>query len=220
MKPTAVAVTPHDGAMGPPRELHTWIHPGNTDLPPVVLLHGSGQNENSILGFARSTCPDHTLIATRGRVRWEGGYAFFRRLPDRTLDHADLAVGVVAIQNLLISLGRDSKIAPLLLGYSNGAIAAAAAIINNPSSTSGAILLRPLSPAPNAELPCNLVGYPALLLSGQRDTRRSPIDAAAFNQQLQAAGALSTLTTLDAGHELTADDAHRVGRWVTCRWRP
>jgi len=110
--------------MSPSADLLAWTHQARADLPPVVLLHGSGQDENALLAFARAACPGHTLTAVRGRIPWEGGYAFFRRRPDRTLDEADLAKGAAAVQRLLSRLLNKTQQLPLLVGYSNGAIAA------------------------------------------------------------------------------------------------
>src|SRR6185312_14322497 len=58
---------------------------------PLVLLHGSGQSETFLMKFACNLAPDRAAFAVRGEVPWEGGYAFFRRNPDRTLDQVDLA---------------------------------------------------------------------------------------------------------------------------------
>ncbi|TNM64271.1 hypothetical protein FHN55_14635 [Streptomyces sp. NP160] len=68
-------------------DLTTTTWPGREDSSVVVLLlHGSGQDETSLLGFTRDACPDRTLVAERGRIPWEHGLAFFRCHPDRSLD--------------------------------------------------------------------------------------------------------------------------------------
>lgn len=203
----------HHGVMSPAMDLLAVTHPTGTNLPPLVLLHGSGQDENALLDFARVACPGHALTAVRGRVRWEGGYAFFRRLPDRTLDQADLARAATALHRLLGRLSKQSGRPPLLLGYSNGAIAAAAAIIGELHLSAGAVLLRPLSPFPRQALP-RLDGYPVLLVCGQHDARRDPGDGPSLHGQLTAAGAVSTLVHLPVGHGLSAADEDAVATWL------
>ena len=150
-------------------ELRSWTWSTPEKLTPVVLLHGSGQDENTLLSFARTACPGHTVISVRGRIAWEEGYAFFRRNPDRTLDETDLKHGAAAIQRLLEGLRDAYSEPPILLGYSNGAIAAAAAVLDGPDLSAGAILLRPLSPFPGRVFP-PLNKYPVLLVSGEGDT--------------------------------------------------
>lgn len=203
----------HDGVVQESTGLSSWTWQGRQDLAPVVLLHGSGQNEHTLLRFARGACAGHTLVAVRGRIPWEDGFAFFRRHPDRTLDQRDLGRGAAAIQRLLEGLQGASPQPPIVLGYSNGAIAAAAAILGDPGLSAGAILLRPLSPFPEQTFP-RLDGYPILLVSGQVDARRDPSDGPSLATQLRAAGAATSLVVLPVGHPLTTADENAVARWL------
>lgn len=189
----------------------TWQ--ARTDLPPVVLLHGSGGDENALLAFSRAACPGHTLVAVRGRIPWEGGFAFFRRKPDRTLDEADLMHGAAAVCRLLGRLRDEEHRPPVLLGYSNGAIVAAAAVLRDRRLSSGAILLRPLSPFPGRVFP-RLDGYPVFLVGGEGDDRRDPSDASLLDGQFRAAGATVALKVLSVGHGLTNADEIVVGAWL------
>jgi phospholipase/carboxylesterase len=202
--------------MLPATDLFALTYQARTDLPPVVLLHGSGQNESSLLAFAQAACPGRTLTAVRGRIPWEDGFAFVRRLPDRTLDVADLAQGAAAIQRLLVRLQDEGQQLPILLGYSNGAIAAAAAILGDVRLSKGAILLRPLSPFPERAFPL-LDGYPILIVYGQDDPRRDPSDGPSLDRQFKVAGAATTLVKLPAGHNLTTGDEDAVATWMQDR---
>jgi phospholipase/carboxylesterase len=58
--------------------------------PPLLMLHDSGGPALSLMGFEHSIAPDRTAFHLRGGVPWESGCSFFRRDPDRTLDHNDL----------------------------------------------------------------------------------------------------------------------------------
>lgn len=158
-------------------------------------------------------CPGCTVTAIRGRIPWEDGYAFFRRRPDRTLDEADLAEGAAAVQRLLGRLQQADHRPPLLLGYSNGAITAAAAVVGDRQLSAGAILLRPLSPFPNCGF-TRLDGYPVLLVSGEADMRRDPRDGPFIAKQFKAAGAATTLVVLPVGHVLTTADEDAVLTWM------
>lgn len=217
-EPTRPSRLQQHGVMSSSSNLLSRTHPGRTDRPPVVLLHGSGQDENSLLAFARISCPGRTLVAVRGRIPWEGGYAFFRRMPDRSLDLADLALGAAAIAHLLDRLRARSRQRPILLGYSNGAIAAAASAAQDPHLSAGAILLRPLSPSPERALP-RLDGYPVLLVSGKNDARRDSSDGSSLEAQLMTAGAKTTLVELPVGHGLTSADEATTATWLGERLR-
>jgi phospholipase/carboxylesterase len=184
----------------------------------VVLLHGSGGSEDSLIAFGDRVADGRACIAVRGRVPWEGGYAFFRREPDRTLDRADLAARCVEFCEFLRQLGATGGRPPLLVGYSNGAVMAAAALLAAPALSSGAVLLRPLSPCPDDECPA-LDGYPVLLLGGARDARRHPSDAPALAEQFRRAGARVTARVLPLGHALdeTGEDVRLTRDWLAAR---
>lgn len=195
-------------------ELRSWTWPTPENLTPVAVLHGSGQDENTLLSFARAACPGHTIISVRGRITWEKGFAFFRRNPDRTLDGADLAHGAAAIQHLLEDLQDAYSESPILLGFSNGAIAAAAAVVGASHLSVGAILLRPLSPYPERVFP-PLKGYPVLLVSGEGDARRNRADGPTLARQFESAGAATSLVVLPVGHGLTNADENAVTKWLS-----
>ncbi|MGK7871292.1 alpha/beta hydrolase [Falsiroseomonas sp. E2-1-a20] len=193
--------------------LHYVTWPGRAGLPALVLLHGSGGNETSLLGFARAAATGHPLVAVRGRLPWEGGYAHFRRNPDRTLDEADLARGAIAVCELLGQLHAGGQQPPILLGYSNGAIVAAAALLRAPGLSTGAILLRPLSPHPGQAFP-PLGGYRVLLVAGATDARRAAADAPQLAAQFRAAGARVTACAHPGGHATSGADEVHVRDWL------
>ncbi|MBO3760834.1 hypothetical protein [Ciceribacter sp. L1K22] len=167
---------------------------------PLVFLHGSGQDETVWGDRAECLGPDSPRIRLRGNVDWEDRYAFFRRRPDRSLDPEDLARSVaelaVFLENLTALLPDRP---PVMVGYSNGAIASAALAIKKPEATRGAILMRPLSPDPDASF-TGLDGYPFLLISATDDERRAPGDAHVLAAQLRAAGAEVDHRDLACGH--------------------
>lgn len=190
------------------------------ELSPLVLLHGSGGSETSLVSFARGIAADRIAFALRGRAPWEGGYAFFRRHPDRTLDREDLAIRSMEFCGFLSHLNAAGHRRPLLVGYSNGAIMAAAAVLRAPELSSGAILLRPLSPCAADSFP-PLHGYPVLLLGGAADERRDPSDTPYLAEQFRRSGALVTAQLLPTGHRLEETGLdHRLARaWLADRFQ-
>lgn len=185
---------------------------------PLVLLHGGGLSETCLVEFACSLAPDRAAFAVRGQVPWESGYAFFRRNPDRTLDQADLAARCAEFCGFLSYLNALGPPRPLLVGYSNGAIMAAAAAMRAPELSAGAILLRPLSPCAESSFP-RLQGYPVLLLGAAMDERRKPSDTPHLAEQFRLSGALVTEHLLRAGHGLEETGLdHRLARtWLADR---
>jgi phospholipase/carboxylesterase len=68
---------------------------------------------------------------------------------------------------------------PIAVGFSNGAIMAAALIMLYPHLLSGAVLFRPLSPFA-ADPRTSIPGTPVLITDGSDDHRRSPVDRPAM----------------------------------------
>ncbi len=113
-----------------------------------MLLHGSGGDEHDLMPLADALAPGSSLLGIRGTVAIDGGFAFFHRFPDRTIDEADITARTPVLADFIeITLASHSLArAPIAIGLSNGAIVAAAPLLMRPTLLAGAILFRPLSP--------------------------------------------------------------------------
>jgi phospholipase/carboxylesterase len=103
--------------------------------------------------------------------------------------------------------------APIAIGYSNGAIMAAALLLMRPGLLAGAILFRPLSPFAYG-LASRLDGIPVLIIDGEKDSRRSPGDGARLAERLICAGATVTHRVLPVGHSITSMDWEIARDWL------
>jgi phospholipase/carboxylesterase len=103
--------------------------------------------------------------------------------------------------------------APIAVGFSNGAIMAAALLLTRPGLLGGAILFRPLSPLSN-DLPAIMQATPVLIVDGQDDTRRSSGDGFRLAERLTRAGAVVTHHVLPAGHAITSEDRQIAREWL------
>ncbi|MBO9124408.1 MULTISPECIES: alpha/beta hydrolase [unclassified Rhizobium] len=189
--------------------------------PPLLLLHGSSRDETELPPLAETAAPGWPYLSLRGPIPWESGYAFFRRNPDRTLDQSDLALQTGRLRTFLQAAIETGLIArpPILFGFSNGAIIAASLMIRDPDIAAGAILVRPLSLDPDAIIP-SMPAKPVLILSGDRDDRRSPEDATRIASQFQAAGADVTSHSSPTDHHLHDDEPAIIGQWLASRVFP
>ncbi|WP_289726482.1 esterase [Rhizobium sp. S163] len=200
---------------------HYRATPLTDTRPPLLLLHGSSRDETELLPLAETAATGWPYLSLRGPIPWESGYAFFHRNPDRTLDQNDLALQTERLHTFIQAAIETGLIArpPILLGFSNGAIIAASLMIHDPDITAAAILIRPLSPDPDAILP-PMPAKPILILSGDRDDRRAPEDAIRVTEQFQAAGADVTSHSSPTGHHLHDDEPAIIGQWLTSRFFP
>jgi predicted esterase len=102
---------------------------------------------------------------------------------------------------------------PIAIGFSNGAITAAALLLTRPGLLAGAILFRPLSPF-RGDPPAHLDGAPVLIIDGEKDSRRSPGDGALLADRLTYAGAMVSHHVLPVGHSITAMDREIAREWL------
>ena len=185
----------------------SYFIPGsNPAKSPLVLLHGSGGNEHELGPFAGDVAPGSPILAVRGGIPFDGGFAFFHRLTDRSIDEADIASRAVILADFIEAASTQYRLsrAPIAIGFSNGAIMAAALLLTRPGLLAGAILFRPLSPFRD-DLPTRLDGTPVLIIDGEKDSRRSPGDGARLAERLTRAGATVAHHVLPVGHSITVD---------------
>jgi phospholipase/carboxylesterase len=199
---------------------HTHLFIAGTDpiRPPLILLHGSGGNEDELVALAADVAPGSPTLSIRGTVSIDGGFAFFRRSEDGTIDEAVIAARASPLADFLEAASARYSFtgAPIAIGFSNGAIMVAHLLLTRPGVLAGAILFRPLSPFQH-DLPTRLDGPPVLIIDGEKDSRRSPGDGARLADRLARAGAIDSHHVLPVGHSITAMDREIAREWLTGR---
>ncbi|MCK1361042.1 alpha/beta hydrolase [Bradyrhizobium sp. 199] len=182
--------------------------------PPLLLLHGTGGDENDLLGLGKMISPGSALLSPRGRVLEHGMPRFFRRLAEGVFDEQDLRRRARELADFIADAREQHGIAaPIAVGFSNGANIAAALLLLKPDVLAGAILLRamvPLSDPPTADL----AGKPVLLLSGQADPIVPAGNSARLAALLSQAGAKVSHRVLPAGHQLSQADVTLARDWI------
>jgi phospholipase/carboxylesterase len=194
--------------------IHRFEKGAEADAPPLLLLHGTGGDENDLVPLGRMVAPDAPLLSPRGKVLENGMPRFFRRLAEGVFDEEDVRHRALELANFVGEARTHYGIlSPIAFGYSNGANIAAAMLLVRPEALVGAILLRamvPLSQTP----PVNLTGKPILIVSGTRDPIMPPERAARLASMLQRHGAIVEHRTVPAGHELSQADVALARTWL------
>lgn len=197
--------------------LHRYVPAREPGAPPVLLLHGTGGDEDDLIPFGEMAAPGAALLSPRGKVLEAGMPRFFRRLAEGVFDEDDLRRRAGELADFIAAARAAYDLAqPIALGFSNGANIAAALLLLRPEALAGAALIRampPLREAPRADL----AGKPVLLLSGAMDPIVPAGQADALAATLRAAGADVEQHALPAGHGLTRTDMALTKDWIAKR---
>lgn len=201
--------------------IDTFIHrfqPAVADGPQAVLLllHGTGGDENDLGPLAALIAPGAAWLSPRGKVLENGMPRWFRRLAEGVFDEDDLRVRAAELSDFVGAAARHYGFEgrPVFaVGFSNGANIAAAMMLLHPQLLAGGVLLRAMLPF--HEMPAaRLDGRTVWIGAGNAD----PIVPAQHPQRLaealRACGAEVTLHVAAGGHGLTTQDVEAAREWL------
>jgi phospholipase/carboxylesterase len=194
--------------------IHRFEPASEADRPPLLLLHGTGGDEDDLLPLGRMVAPGSALLSPRGKILEGGMPRFFRRLAEGVFDEADVRYRANELADF-ITQAREAYglAAPVAVGFSNGANIAAAVLTLRPEALAGAVLLRAMVPLSDAKAG-NLSGKGVLLLSGAADPIIPAANAGRLAGILKDAGAEVEHRVLPAGHGLSQTDVTLAKAWL------
>src|SRR4051812_31094154 len=113
----------------------------------LLVLHGTGGDENDLIGIGQAVAPGAGILSPRGNVLENGAPRFFRRLAEGVFDPKEVRSRAEElgrfIRAAVITYGLDAE-RVFALGYSNGANIASTVMLVEPGILRGSILLRPM----------------------------------------------------------------------------
>jgi phospholipase/carboxylesterase len=193
--------------------IHRYEPATDPKRPPLLLLHGTGGDENDLLGLGRMISPGSALLSPRGKILENGMPRFFRRLAEGVFDEEDVRFRANELADFVAEARRAYGLeAPVAVGFSNGANIAAAMLMLRPEALAGAALLRamvPLSSAPRVDL----AGERVLMISGAMDPIIPADNSNRLAASLSASGAEVQHQMLPTGHNLSQTDLSLLVKW-------
>ncbi|MFL5612186.1 MAG: VOC family protein [Gemmatimonadaceae bacterium] len=201
--------------------VHRYVPPnagaelaGGTTL---LLLHGTGGDEEDLIPVGRELLPGAGMLSPRGKVLERGAPRFFRRLAEGVFDQEDLALrteelaSFVEAATVTYHLESDGIVA---VGFSNGANIAASMLFKRPGLLRGAVLFSPMVPFEPEKMP-RLDGTSIFIGAGRTDPIATPAQAERLAALFRDCGADVTLHWEAGGHTLTRAELAAAREWIT-----
>jgi predicted esterase len=183
----------------------------------LLLLHGTGGNEQDLLPIAATLDPSASVLSPRGKVLEQGMPRFFRRLAEGIFDLEDLRRRAGELADFVKRAADEYGLQGhqmVAVGFSNGANIASAVLLLHPGVLGGAILFRGMVPIVPDQPPA-LPHTPVFLSNGRQDPLVSAAETERLVSMLKTAGADVTLAWQPGGHQLTAGDVEQATNWLS-----
>ena len=195
---------------------HRFVPAESGDPNTLLLLHGTGGDENDLLPLGRMLSPSAALLSPRGKVLEGGMPRFFRRLAMGVFDEEDLVNRTHELAGFVEEATREYGLDAgrvFAIGFSNGANIAASLLLLHPGLLAGAVLLRAMVPFEPEKLP-DLAGTPVYLAAGRADAMIPAENTERLARLLENAGADVTLDWQPGGHGIGPMEVEAAKRWI------
>lgn len=199
---------------------HIFKQGSNSSKPVILLLHGTGGNEQDLMPVAELIDEEASVLSVRGNVLENGMPRFFRRLAEGIFDEEDLIYRTKELHEFLDKAAKEygfNRSNIVAVGYSNGANIAASLLFHYEGSLKGASLHHPMVPRRGIELP-NLSGVLVFIAAGKNDPICSAAESEELEEVLEAAGAETSILWEMNGHSLTESELAESSAWFTANF--
>jgi phospholipase/carboxylesterase/glyoxalase family protein len=189
---------------------HRYLPGEDEASPTLLLLHGTGGNEEDLVPLGETLAPDAAFLSPRGKVSEYGAPRFFRRLAEGVFDHEDLLFRTHELAEFVEAASEEYGFDPSKMV----ANVAASTILLHPGLLRAAVLFRAMVPF-EPDLTPDLSGMPVFLAAGRMDRMIPPDNTQRLADILLEAGADVDLRWRDTGHPLTYEEVGEAKAWLS-----
>jgi phospholipase/carboxylesterase len=196
--------------------VHRFVPGDDESGATLLLLHGTGGNEEDLIPLAQDLAPGAAVLSPRGKVSEYGAPRFFRRLAEGVFDQEDLLFRTHELAGFVEAAAEHYAFDPSKIvgvGYSNGANMAGSTILLHPGLLRAAVLLRAMVPF-EPEVTPDLSGMPVFIAAGRRDRMIPQENTQRLADILTEAGADVDLRWRDVSHGLTYEEVDEAREWL------
>lgn len=184
----------------------------------LLLLHGTGGNEQDLIPLGRELYPRAAILSPRGKVLESDMPRFFRRLAEGIFDIEDLKFRTHELAGFVEKAskvyGFDLRYV-VSVGYSNGANIASSMLLLHPEVMSSAVLFRAMIPFMPEKVP-NLSTKNIFIAAGEHDPIVPRQQTEMLYSLFKKAGAKVVLHWQEnVGHELGDGEITIAKEWLS-----
>jgi phospholipase/carboxylesterase len=197
--------------------VHKFVASESGDDVTLLLLHGTGGDENDLIPLGQALRPSANMLSPRGNVLEHGMPRFFRRLAEGVFDMEDLARRSDELAQFIADAAERYKFDAskvISVGFSNGANIAASVILKHPGVIRRAALLSAMLPFEPASSPA-LSGTSVFIGAGRNDPIVPAAQVNRLEEILRAGGADVAVHWHNAGHSITKDELEAARVWIS-----
>ena len=182
----------------------------------LLLLHGTGGDEDNLIWLGRTLLPGAALLSPRGQVNEGGALRFFRRIREGVFDQEDLALRTEQLAQFIegaaaaYGFDREQLVA---VGFSNGANIAASLVLRRPGLVRRAILLSPMIPFEPDPQP-DLQGTAVFIGAGRVDTMVPAAQTERLAALLRECGVQVQIHWEPGGHTIAGGEIKAAQEWL------
>lgn len=196
--------------------LHRYEPGESDDGLTLLLLHGTGGDEQDLLELGRALDERAALVSPRGRVAESGANRWFRRHAVGVFDTADLLVRTDELAGFAVDAVRAYQLDSARLvavGFYNGANIAATVLLRHPGLLRAAILFAPMVPLEHPPQ-ADLSGTAVFIGAGRADALAAPDQAEELTGLLTDRGADVRLRWHAGGHGIDQRTFAQATSWL------
>ena len=195
--------------------IHRFIPAEDQSAETLLVLHGTGGNENDLVGIGQAIAPGAAILSPRGNVLENGAPRFFRRIAEGVFDPKEVRSRGEELARFIRAAVVTYRLDPsriFALGYSNGANIASTVMLIEPGIVQGSILFRPMVVYEPAEKK-DLSGSSVFISAGRMDPIVPTTSVEQLAEIFQSANADVTLKWQLAGHNLVPSEVREASEW-------
>ncbi|MFW6273154.1 MAG: alpha/beta hydrolase [bacterium] len=181
----------------------------------LVLLHGTGGDENDLMFLGENIDQSANLLGLRGRINENGLNRFFKRLKPGVLDTENLIEETKYLHKFLQAFAKVNdldKEEMVLLGYSNGANIIGSLIYHFGKYYKAHILLHPMVPIKDFDI-VRQDHNKIFISAGENDPIVPMVEAKELYERLKDKNADVTFNVYKYGHSLSDLEIKDIKKW-------